>query len=274
MAQNLRLLQRRIRTAKNIAQIAKAFEMLSASKIKRAQTAVSNNKPYAQRINTLTLDILRHANLDKFTHPYLAHKETGKTLLIVISPDKGLCGSLNTYLFKKILEYDNKNVKYYTLGRKAEKFCSRLSGELIGGNKLGTSIPSYLLVYKLVEAINTEFVNGDVSKVEILYTQFNSIFSQEPVLKQVLPLNIQHEEGDLLPYLFEPKAEELLTDLLPYFLEVTLYNSLLEAFTAEQAARMVAMQNAKNNALDIADYRNLSYYCSAVLFFCFSFCHS
>ncbi|OGH12854.1 MAG: ATP synthase F1 subunit gamma [Candidatus Levybacteria bacterium RIFCSPHIGHO2_01_FULL_40_10] len=258
MAQSLQSLKRRIKTAQNIAQIAKAMEMISASKIKRAQKEVENNKPYAERVKELTSTILTHIDLQKFDHPYVLGNESEKTLLIVISPDKGLCGSLNTNLFKKLLEVENKNYKVVALGKKVHQFAARLESELVAGFNLGTTIPPYSLVFSLIEIINKEYKEGKVGKVEILFSRFNSIFSQEPVLQEILPIKPKHEEGQL-PYLFEPTSEKIIIDLLPYFLEAVLYNSMLEAFTSEQAARMVAMQNAKNNAFDIADYLTLSY---------------
>ncbi|HVT00875.1 MAG TPA: ATP synthase F1 subunit gamma [Patescibacteria group bacterium] len=261
MAQNLRLLKRRIKTAQNIAQISKAMEMISASKIKKAQTAVVSNKPYAERITNLTQSILKHTNMQKFNHPFINKKDSNKSLIIVISPDKGLCGSLNTNLFKKILEMDNKNLKYMVLGKKAEQFCHRLEGEVIGSVHVGTTLPDYKLVYRLIELINTEYVNGEIGEVKILYSEFNSVFSQVATVKKILPFEPVENgvEDEPLPYIFEPKAEIILKELLPYLLEVTLYTALLESFTSEQAARMMAMQNAKNNALDIADYLTLSY---------------
>ena len=104
MAQNLQQLKRRIKTANNISQIARAMEMISASKIKRAQKAVEANKPYASRIVDLTQNILTHMDRESFKHPYLDGNNSEKTLILAISPDKGLCGSLNTNLFKKFLE--------------------------------------------------------------------------------------------------------------------------------------------------------------------------
>lgn len=265
MAQNLQLLKRRIKTASNIAQIAKAMEMISASKIKKAQNAVLNNKPYTEKIIALTNNILRHTNLTKFKHPYIenASKEenlgqNNKRILIIITPDKGLCGSLNTNLYKKILEEDNGNTKIVALGKKATRFSQRLESEIIADYPAGSSLPDYSIVYNLIEVINEEFLSGKAAKVDILYTGFTSIFSQEPTVKTLLPIKIAHDETEL-PYILEPNEEEILSDLLPYYLEVYLYNSLLEAYTSEQAARMVAMQNAKNNALDIAEYLTLSY---------------
>lgn len=258
MAQNLQLLKRRIKTAQNIAQIAKAMEMISASKIKRAQAAVENNKPYSERIENLTGSILTHSNLEKFTHPYINPPESPDTLFLVMSPDKGLCGSLNTNLARKLIEIENKDFKIITLGKKAHQFSQRLKGEVVADFPFGTTLPDYSIVFKLIEVVNEYYVKGKVGRFKLLYSKFNSIFSQEPVVKDILPIQPLHEEG-VLPYIFEPNAEEILSELLPYHLEVVLFTSAIEAFTSEQGARMVAMQNAKNNAFDIADYLTLSY---------------
>ena len=259
MAQNLQILLRRKKTAQNIAQIARAMEMVSASKIKKAQGEVVANKPYADRITKLTSSIIRHIDTDQFNHPYISGNQAEKNLILVVSPDKGLCGSLNTNLFKKILEVDNKNLKIITMGRKASVFSGRIEGELIAEFNIGTILPPYRTVYQLIEIINNEYIPGHVSSFKILYTEFNSVFVQTPILKSILPLEAPIQEFTPLSYVFEPKISDILSELLPYYLEVILYNCLMEAYTSEQAARMVAMQNAKNNALDIADYLTLIY---------------
>ncbi len=259
MAQNLQLLKRRIKTARNISQIAKAMEMISASKIKRAQKTVEANKPYSERVVALTSSILNHVDLKKFKHAFIDKNGSDKTLIFVISPDKGLAGSLTTNLFKHLLSIDSKDNKYVALGKKADLYTQRLSGEYLAGFNLGTTIPDYSLVFRLIEIINEEYLTGKVGSVKILYSRFNSIFSQEPVLVPILPIEPQVTEEKELPYLFEPDATTMLQELLPYFIEVVLYSAVIEAHTSEQAARMVAMQNAKNNALDIADYLTLSY---------------
>lgn len=259
MALNLQILLRRKKTAQNIAQIARAMEMVSASKIKKAQSEVVANKPYADRITKLTSSVIRHIDTDQFNHPYIFGNEAQETLVLVISPDKGLCGSLNTNLFKRILEIDNKNLKLIAMGKKAGQFSRRLEGELIAEFNIGTTLPPYRTVYQLIEIINNEYMGGHVSSFKILHTEFNSMFTQTPILKDILPIELPTEEISPLPYIFEPKIQDLLSELLPYYLEVLLYNSLIEAYTSEQAARMVAMQNAKNNALDIADYLTLIY---------------
>lgn len=265
MAQNLQLLKRRIRTSKNIAQIAKAMEMISASKIKRSQTASQNNKPYAERITTMTssiLSIIKSSEDNKISHPYLKSSENTKTLLIAISPDRGSCGSLNTNLFKKMMEMENENPIVITVGKKAGIFAAKLGFELVASFPIGSSLPDYSLTYQLKNIIDEELNSGKVGKVTILYADFVSLFIQSPVIKKLLPLEIETTEDipDVIESsLFEPASQEILSSLLPYYLEAQIYNALLQAFTSEQAARMVAMQNAKNNANDIAEYLNLVY---------------
>lgn len=261
MAQNLQLLKRRIRTSKNIAQIAKAMEMISASKIKRGQSASLNNRPYADRITEMTANIIASMGNKKFSHPYIDKHDSDKTLLIAISPDRGLCGSLNTYILKKLFEVENKNTRIVTIGKKASQMVAKMDFEFLASYPIGSTLPSYSLVYQLKNIIDEELAANRIGNVRLLYADFVSVFTQTPIVKQLLPLDLEDEgmNSDNESSIFEPNAVTLLNDLLPYYLEIQLYNSLLQTYTSEQAARMVAMQNAKNNAFDIAEYLNLVY---------------
>lgn len=258
MAQNLQQLKRRIKTSGNIAQIAKAMEMISASKIKKAQSSVLAHKPYAQKIETLTKRILENLSESQYSHPYLENGD-GKILYIIVSPDKGLCGSLNTNLFRKLFEINMEKNTVVTIGKRAQQFCERIGVSPIASFTMGTRLPNYRYVYNILEIIKEQYASG-TRNVEIIYTGFNSVFSQTVTHTKLLPIekNVS-EETSLSTYIFEPGMTELLEDLLPYYVEVKLYNVLLEAHTSEQAARMIAMQNAKNNALDIAAALTLSY---------------
>ncbi len=260
MAQNLQLLKRRIKTAKNVSQIAKAMEMMSASKIKRAQTTVQNNKPYAKRIESLTGSLIQNTKKSTFKHPYIEDNKSPKKLLIAISPDRGLCGALNTNLFKALMVREDKNTMLITIGNKYERFASRLNFEFLASFPMGTTLPRYTIVYELVKLIDEQFKTGNVSSVEILYAEFVSFFDLKPKVQKILPINTEIiANNDELFHLFEPGPAKLLETLLPQYLEVSLYSALLEAYTSEQAARMVAMQNAKTNAQDIASFLTLTY---------------
>jgi len=260
MAQNLQLLKRRIKTAKNVSQIAKAMEMMSASKIKRAQKTVENNKPYVKKIEEITSQLITHTDMKNFTHPYITGNSSEKKLLIAISPDKGLCGSLNTNLFKKLLSLESKDTKVVTIGKKVEKFASRMSTEFVASFPMGNTIPRFTNVFEIVKLIEMYYNTGEVGTVEVLFTEFHSFFQQIPVIKKLLPIDtsVFADETDSF-HLFEPNTQSLLETLLPQYIETAIYSALLEAYTSEQVARMIAMQNAKTNANDIASYLSLVY---------------
>lgn len=260
MAENLQLLKRRIKTSKNVSQIAKAMEMMSASKIKKAQKTVENNKPYARKLELLTGKLIHGVKGKKFHHPYIDGNKSEKKLLIVISPDRGLCGSLNTNLFKSVLTQDSKNTMLITIGKKVELLATRLSFEFIAAFPMGTTIPRYSNVFDLIRLIDELYKSEKVGSVELLFTEFKSFFIQTPKIQKILPIDTATiAEDENYFHIYEPSPYELLKTLLPQYLEVSLYNSLLEAYTSEQVARMIAMQNAKNNANDIATYYTLAY---------------
>jgi len=267
MPANLQLLNRRIKTSKNIAQIAKAMETISASKIKKAQDAASGNKPYAEKILDLASKAMSQTGKKKFRHKYIDLPQNKKKLFIIITPDKGLCGGLNTNLYKKILEVDNKNAIYITLGKKAQKFASKIEGQLYASFPLGGSLPSYTAIIQIKTLLDELISKKEISEANLLYAEFESILIQHPMTTKLLPLKLEKigtnvteknvQEND--DAIFEPDAESFLLDLLPQYIETQIYKALIQAYTSEQAARMMAMQNAKNNAFDIADYLTLVY---------------
>jgi len=267
MAANLQLLKRRINTSKNIAQIAKAMETISASKIKKAQDAANGNKPYAQKILELAAKCMDQLKDKKFSHPYMKLPKNKSKLYVVITPDKGLCGALNTNLYKKMLEVDSNNAIYIVLGKKAEQFSTKLLGNVHASFKMGTSLSGYSTVIQVKSLLDNLLKTAKISEAYLLYAEFDSILTQLPVVKKLLPLNLEiigaRSEKDGFPggneTLFEPNAEDFLMELLPKYIETQIFNALIQAFTSEQAARMMAMQNAKNNAFDIAEYLTLSY---------------
>ncbi|HRN96541.1 MAG TPA: FoF1 ATP synthase subunit gamma, partial [Candidatus Levybacteria bacterium] len=153
MAENLFLLKRRIKTAKNIAQIAKAMEMVSASKIKKAQTIVEKNRTYSDRITALTESIIARTDLKTFTHPFLTKTDSKQKLLIAFSPDKGLCGSLNTNLYKSLIERDLTSTRVVAIGRKMEMMNAKIQSDLVASFHMGTTIPHYSLVFQIITLI-------------------------------------------------------------------------------------------------------------------------
>lgn len=258
MAENPQVLKKRIRTAQNISQIAKAMEMIAASKIKRAQAAVERNRPYADKITSTVERILCNADVRNHEHPYVQHNASGKKLVIAISPDKGLCGGLNANISRKLLEFDAANLILVTRGKKIERFGARYGYNLVAAFPGGSSFPAYPVIYPVIDIINDYYLKKQVSEVHVLFTSFKSLMVQQPVTVKLLPVEPMQcrepgkAEMEEVPYLFEPGTGRILAELLPYYLEVRLYNAIIQAFTSEQAARMLAMQNAKENAADIS----------------------
>ncbi len=258
MPENLRVLKGRIRTARNIAQLAKTLEMVSVSKIRRARGLAETVRPYAERITALTADALRGLPPDQREHPYLTSSPRPRRILLAVGPDKGLCGPLTGNIIRKLADAVDENTLLVTVGKRMEGPGVRLAGDrLIASFPMGSRLPQYSLVFELVQVINQRILSGEAGTLDVLFSRFVSFFTQVPTLQRVLPLTpppaaARSEE-------LEPGSEEVVGALLPHYLEVRLVDAVVQAFSAEHAARMVAMQSAKDNALEIADTYTLLY---------------
>lgn len=260
MPGNLQLIKRRIRTANNIFQIAKAMETIAASKIKRAKKSVEANKPYTEKITNMVENILNIIDTENYQHPFLIKNQSEKKLIITIGTDRGLCGILIPNLLKKLLNFDTQNTYMITIGKKIARAAVKLDFELIASFPMGSSLPKYSVIYPVLEIINQYYINKKISEVYILFTEFKSFFTQTPTIQKLLPVEIKKSVStEYTNYIFEPEIEIILKELLPYYVEVKLYNTIINSYTSEQAARMVSMQKAKNNALDVSDSLTLIY---------------
>ena len=258
-------LKRRIKTAQNVSKTTKAMQLIAASKLKRAQEAAVSSRPYVEKLESLSkrLSALKQEN---FTHPYIEQSLTSsKTLLIVLSPDKGLCGGLITNLLREYLSFNNDtNILTTTVGKKIEIVASRSKNELIASFPFGTTLPQFRNIFPILKIIDEYYLSKKVNSVKILYSRFASFFSQVPTVSTILPLilpeKINEQQIDLnVSELFEPSIEEILPALFKHYVEMSLYHFLLENYVSEQAARMLAMQNATDNARDIIIGLTLEY---------------
>jgi len=259
---SLIVLKRRIKTAQNVSKTTRAMQMISASKLKRAQEAALTARPYVEKLTEISTAIAQRVD-EKSKHEYMKTlTDTDEKLMIVVSPDKGLCGGLNTNLARELLNFskDNKKTSYITVGKKANGFTNMLGGNVIASFEIGTTIPPYDMVYPVMKLIDDHFLNKKVSEVHILYSEFNNVFSQTPTIKRILPAKFEATENTKeTDMLFEPSAKELLPGLIRNYLELSVYQSFLENYLSEQGARMLAMQNATNNAKDIIEELKLLY---------------
>lgn len=258
-----RLLRGRIKSAKNIAQITKAMELVSASKMKKAQAAAVAGKVYAQKIYDMVMELGEKA--DVTSHPLLKKPTelTGKRIVIVVSTNKGMCGGLNTNLFRYLLTTygDRQGCKFVTLGKKAADFLVRIGSEL-SADFSGT-IPFASTVPALTELVVKEFVDGSVDAVDIVFSEFHSILRQTPKKKQILPLSIEGLGGNYekikTEFVVEPSVSEVFATLLPHYLENQIRDAILQAEASEHSARMVAMRNATDNAVSLIGDLTLMY---------------
>lgn len=275
---NTILLKRRIKTAQNVSKTTKAMQMIAASKLKRAQNAALASRPYVEKLTSLTKSLSR--NLDKqLFHPYMKGNESKRTLLIVISPDKGLCGGLITNLLREYFQIaQDENYSLITVGKKIEHQAVKGKNILLASFPIGNTLPSFSMVPPIQKIIDEEFLSGNIGSVKILYSNFISVFTQVPVIVPLLPVKVtddthllyrstntnvpvetKEQEVDTAFEIYEPAAAEMLPELLKHYIEMNLYHYLLESHLSEQAARMLAMQNATDNARDIITQLTLVY---------------
>lgn len=252
-------LKRRIKTAGNVSKTTRAMQMIAASKLKKAQEAAVLSRPYVEKLGGLSKNLSTKIEKDKL-HPYMRDNNGSSTLYIVISPDKGLSGGLVSNLLREVYDVSkDKNDYFISIGKKAESGVFSLNREVLATFPFGTSLPPFDMVYPVVKIINEYFLSGKVSSIKIVSTRFTNVFSQTPTVRDILPIKFEGEATGNGSMLFEPNLEELLPSLLEHYLEMEIYQSLLENYASEQAARMVAMKNATDNARDIIKELQLEY---------------
>lgn len=254
-------LKRRIKTARNVSKTTRAMQLISASKLKKAQEAAVMSKPYVEKLDSLSKSLSEKIDRDNLSLYMKKPEGSNSKLYIVISPDKGLCGGLVTNLVREVLSIDEKNKTYYiTIGKKAESYVSSLGKEIVASFLMGSTIPPFENVYTIAKIVNDYFLEAKVSEVHILTTNFVSVFTQKPQLTKLLPIALEQRiENKESTMEFEPTIDQLLPDLLQHYIEMVIYQSLLDSFASEQAARMIAMKNATDNAGDMISDLQLLY---------------
>jgi F-type H+-transporting ATPase subunit gamma len=254
---NTQDIRRRIRSIRNTAQITKAMQMVAASKMRKAQQHALSGRPYAALMNKVLVSLQRRT--DPRLHPLLAIRPVKKELVLIVSTDKGLCGALNTNLFREAANFDQAKTAFVVTGKKARQFIARTKRELLADFELKDS-PSFIETKPLSKFCMEKFLRREVDKVSALYTHFINTINQRSMVQTLLPIrNFGLPKGEsteeanedldpMLGYVFEPKAEELLGVVLPYYIQFQVFQMILDARASEHSARMVAMKNATDNA--------------------------
>lgn len=264
---NTRQIKQRISTAGNISKITKAMEMVSASKMRRAQQQALAARPYTRAIQDSLQKVAYFTNSS--VHPLLSTHSEGKDVVVLFSTDRGLCGGLNTNLFKSAASWtkDHKNIEFIVVGKKAIVFARRM-GFTIGAQFTG--IPDKVStgdILPIAQLVTEKFLSHEYRSIHVVYMDFINTLSQKVRITQLLPISLDETEmpesiasvKDISEYTFEPQARQILDELLPYYIENTLYQTILEAKASEHSARMVSMKNASDNAKSLVSELKLQY---------------
>src|SRR6266516_2991123 len=223
---NTQDIRRRIKSIRNTAQITKAMQMVAASKMRKAQQHALAGRPYAALMNKVLVSL--QSRTDPRLHPLLEIRPLKKELVLMISTDKGLAGALNTNLFREAAKFDSAKTVFVVTGKKARQFIGRTKRELLADFELKDS-PSFVETKPIAKFCMEKFLNREVDKVTVLYTQFINTINQRPVARTLLPISSfdlpqktddtgANESVDpLVGYVFEPNAETVLDAMLPYY---------------------------------------------------------
>ena len=262
-------IRRRIKSVKNTAQITKAMQMVAAAKMRKAQQAALVGRPYAQLLTEIMTEAA--ANMSGFDHPLMQPRPVVKRAVILVGTDRGLCGGLNSNLFREASKLDKDITVFVTAGRKASQFIARTKRNL-AAEFTYKDTPQFAEARAISKFAQELFLKGDVDAVDILYPRFINTLMQQPQTVPFLPIGklsavtagINAPQPDLASrtsevFEFEPDEETVLGELLPHSLNFQMHQILLETKASEQSARMVAMKNATDNAQQIIKDLTLEY---------------
>ena len=258
-------IRNKIASVKNTQKITKAMEMVAASKMRKAQERMASARPYADKMRNVVAH-MAHAN-SEYKHPYLLQRDVKRIGAIVVTTDRGLCGGLNGNLFRQALrqfqkwEGEGKELDLAVIGTKGVGFFSRVGGRVVGQvSALGDS-PQLEQLIGTIKIMLDAYDESRVDQVFLIYNQFVNRMTQKPSFEQLLPLP-PSESDDLKhhwDYIYEPEAREVMDHLLSRYIESLVYQGVVENIACEQAARMVAMKSASDNAGKLIDELQLIY---------------
>lgn len=263
----------RIRSVRNIAQVTRALQAVSASRVRRAQQAVQATRPYATKAWEVLLHLATQPARD-VAHPLLTQRPTvGQITVVAITGDRGLAGAYNANLIRYCLETFRKAeapVNYVIVGRKGRDMLTRRRVDLRAEFSGLPAEPTFADVSAIGRLVVDDYLEGRTDQAYLVYTDFVNLLRQDPTSKLLLPLEIKkadarvqefapREDGPAPAYLYEPSEEQLIGQIVPRFTALQVYHAVMESLASEHAARMVAMQNATENAGELGQALQLEY---------------
>ena len=256
---NLRDIRRRIKSVKNTAQITRAMQLVAAAKMKKAQDQALAGREYSKQLNGVLQDISE--GFSDATHALLEKRSGNRELVLIISTDKGLCGAINTNLAKVLRKQTSADADYVTVGRKLRIMMEKLGRTVIADFSVKDPVP-FADARAIASLLSKQFLEGDYDKVTVAYTRFVNTMSQVPEVVQLLPVEPPTNAGehtDTNDFLFEPSPKDVLSAILPLYINFRVFQALVEARASEHSARMVAMKSATDNAKKFIKELTLEY---------------
>ena len=261
----------RIRSVKNISQVTRALEAVSASKVRKAMAAVAATRAYSTKAWQVLAHIARQPGRENL-HPLLTLRpQVRNTLVLVITGDRGLAGAYTTNVIRTVLQrfsHSEIPVRYITVGRKGRDLLLRRRQQVVAEFSGLPAAPSFRDVSAIGRLAVDEFLKGQADEVYLVYTDFINMVRQMSVVKKLLPLEVADETGRVqdfshqhltAAYIYEPAEREILDEIIPRFTALQVYQAILESLASEHAARMVAMRNATDNAIELVGELQLQY---------------
>ncbi|MBV8585412.1 MAG: ATP synthase F1 subunit gamma [Verrucomicrobia bacterium] len=266
-------IRRRIRSVKNTAQITRAMQMVAASKMRKAQAAAVAGRPYEEALDRVLGALAGH--VDPNEHPLFQKRAVKRELIILVTTDKGLCGPLNTNLFRELANTNPLQTDFFGIGRKGNQFLARTRRNLVADFPVSET-PLFKEVRPIARLAVERFLTEEVDRVSVLYPRFVNTLAQVPTFRRLLPLSADlpeskaaeagassEEKSDKTAisggFLFEPSETAVLDAVAPHYISYQLYKALLDARASEHSARMVAMKTATDNAKELVKQLTLEY---------------
>ncbi|MCF8335944.1 MAG: ATP synthase F1 subunit gamma [Bacteroidales bacterium] len=269
---NLKEIRTRINSVQSTRKITNAMKMVAASKLKKAQDAVINLRPYDSKLHEILFSLVKSLEGEEISSRYLRNGKEEKVLLVVITSNKGLCGAFNSNIVKKGVElaqskyseqYKNGNLFYFTIGKKGTDFFTSKEYQVYDYNNDILEDMSFKNAFPVIKQVMDSYINGAFDKIEIIYNKFKNAAVQLLTVDQFLPVDLHRENGEeseeQYNFIFEPSKEFIIRELIPKTLRTQFYEALLESLAAEHGARMTAMHKATDNATEMIRDLQLTY---------------
>ena len=258
---SLKDLRNKIKSIKSIQQVTNAMRMVAAAKLRKSQENMEKSRPYTNAIEEMISHLI--PDIDRSLLPILETREIKKKLFLVVSADRGMAGAFNSNIIKKtekkVVEFGPSNSSLICIGKKSHDYFKRRDYNIVDSYRDFWNTLDISIALKIGDVIINKYLNKEIDAVEVIYNEFVSVASQKIICKSFLPITYEVDKKESCDLLYEPSKEDVVKTLIPKHLNVQLWQFLLESNASEQAARMVAMENATENAGEIISDLSIEY---------------